>query len=306
MQVGLVIPAWNVAPYLNETIASVLAQTHAAWRLVVVDDGSTDSTGAVVESCSDPRISLIRQANAGVSAARNHGLAALDDEAEAVLFLDGDDRLAQDALARMVAALHAARKAVAAVGPCVIGGQVRRAASGDVLERLLWRNRFANPGQVLIRRSAVMRVGPFQTDLRYGEDWDYLVRLAMLGRFAPVAGAAPVLHVRVRRGGASHRYGHDPEAFRACLDAIFANHGLGERFSLMRLAGLRARAEAESKWVIGRELIRCGDPVHGRAWLRRSVATQPSARRLALLAAAHTLSVLPTTLRGPFVPYEDS
>ena len=292
--------------YLGKTLASVLAQTHADWRLVVVDDGSTDDTEAVVAAFADARISLVQQANAGVSAARNRGLVALDDTAEAVLFLDGDDWLAEDALARLLVALCATRNAVAAVGPCVVGGQVRRVASGDVLERLLWRNRFANPGQVLIRRSAAVRVGPFDNGLRYGEDWEYLVRLAMLGRFAPVAGAAPVLHVRVRRDGANHRYGHNPDAFRACLDAIYANHELGERFSLMRLAALRARAAAESEWVIGRELIRCGDTVHGRAWLRRSVVAQPSAKRLALLAAAHALSVLPMTLRGPFAPYAES
>lgn len=306
MRIGIVIPAWNVAVYLGKALASVLAQTHADWRLVVVDDGSTDDTAAVVAAFADARTSLVQQANAGVSAARNRGLDALDDAAEAVLFLDGDDWLAEDALARMVAALRVGRGAVAAVGPCAIGARVRRVASGDVLERLLWRNRFANPGQVLIRRAAAVRAGPFRHDLRYGEDWDYLVRLATLGRFAPVAGAAPVLHVRVRPGGASRRYGHDPDAFRACLDAIFANHALGDRFSLMRLAGLRVRAEAESKWVIGRELIRCGDLVHGRAWLRRSLVAQPSARRLALLAAAHALSVLPTPLRGPFVPYAES
>jgi glycosyltransferase involved in cell wall biosynthesis len=305
MRIGIVVPAWNVAAYLGETMRSVVTQTHADWRLVVVNDGSTDETGAVAAALDDNRVTLLSQPNAGVSAARNRGLQAVGDTSDAVLFLDGDDWLAPDALARLVAALRAAPKAVAAVGACVIGGRVLRAMSGDVLERLLWRNRFANPGQVLIRRSAAAEVGPFLGGLRYGEDWEYLVRLALLGWFAKAAGAAPVLHVRTRPGGARHRFGTEPEAFQACLGAVFANHALGARFSLMRLAALRARAEAESQWVIGRELIRHGRTAQGRAWLRRSVASQPSTKRLALLAAAHALPVLPTTLHGPFVPYEE-
>lgn len=304
MQVGIVVPAWNVAAYLGDTLVSVLTQTHSDWRMVVVDDGSTDDTADVVKANADSRIELVRQTNAGVSAARNRGLKAVGDAADAVLFLDGDDWLAPDALARLVAALRTAPKAVAAVGPWTNGAHVRQAVHGDVLERLLWRNRFANPGQVLIRRDAATRVGRFREDLRYGEDWEYLARLASLGWFAVAAGTQPVLHVRVRPDGASGRFGHDPSAFQACLDAIFANPALGERFSLMQFAALRARAEAESHWVIGRELIRHGQTAQGRAWLRRSVVAQPSARRIALLATAHTLSLLPTPLHGPFVPYE--
>jgi glycosyltransferase involved in cell wall biosynthesis len=305
MQVGIVVPAWNVAAYLGDTLASVLAQTHANWRLVVVDDGSTDGTAEVVKAFADARIDLVRQANAGVSAARNRGLRVLCDTADAVLFLDGDDWLAVDALSQLVTALRAAPTAVAAVGPCAIGGRVRRATSGDVLEPLLWRNRFANPGQVLIRREAAALAGPFLDGLHYGEDWEYLIRLALLGWFVRVAEPEPVLHVRTRPGGARHRFGTDPEAFQACLDVVYSNHALGARFSLMRLAALRARAEAESQWVVGRELIRHGQTAQGRVWLRRSVASQPSTKRLALLAAAHALPVLPTTLHGPFVPYEE-
>jgi glycosyltransferase involved in cell wall biosynthesis len=91
MRVGIVTPAWNVARWIDGTIRSVLEQTHADWRMVVVDDGSTDATAALVGRVADPRVTLLRQANAGVSAARNAGLAALDPGADAVLFLDADD-----------------------------------------------------------------------------------------------------------------------------------------------------------------------------------------------------------------------
>jgi hypothetical protein len=63
---------------------------------------------------------------------------------------------------------------------------------------------------------------------------------------------------------------------------------------------LRRRAEAESRWITGRELIRQGLARNGRQQLRRSLAEKPSLRRAALVAAAHILPVLPQALRGPF------
>ena len=302
MRVGIVTPAWNVAPWIAEAIRSVIAQTHTDWRMVVVDDGSTDATADLVGGFRDDRLTLLRQANAGVSAARNRGLAALDPSTEAVLFLDADDRLAPNALARLVAALDAAPLAVAAVGPCALGRRVLRPAAGDLLEPLLHRNRFANAGHLLIRRARAIEAGPFCPGLAYGEDWDYLIRLAMLGSFTAARGRSPVLHVRVRPG-AYYRLATDPAAFTACLDTIFANPALLSRLGSERLAALRQRAEAESHWVIGRELIRHGRRHAGRDWLHRSVRALPSTRRLLLLAGAHVLPLLPTKLRGPFAAY---
>ena len=102
MRVGIVTPAWNMAPWIAATIRSVLAQTHTDWRMVVIDDGSTDATADLTSAFFDQRLTLLRQPNAGVSVARNRGLEALDPSVEAVLCLDADDCLAPDALARLV------------------------------------------------------------------------------------------------------------------------------------------------------------------------------------------------------------
>ena len=75
MRIGIVTPAYNAAPWIGDAIASVIAQTHDDWAMVVVDDGSTDATADVVARVADPRMRLIRQPNAGVSAARNRGMA---------------------------------------------------------------------------------------------------------------------------------------------------------------------------------------------------------------------------------------
>jgi glycosyltransferase involved in cell wall biosynthesis len=186
VRIGIVTPAFNVAPTIAETIRSVLGQTHQDWTMAVVDDGSTDGTAAVIQGFRDPRLQLIRQPNAGVSAARNRGVAALD--CDAALFLDGDDWLAPFALEALGRALAGAPEAVAAVGAYERGGRVQRPASGDLLERLLVRNLFVNGGHVLIRRQAVQ---PFREDLRYGEDWEFWVRLALWRE--PLRPLAPVM-----------------------------------------------------------------------------------------------------------------
>jgi hypothetical protein len=77
MRIGIVVPAYNAAPWIGGAVASVIAQTHRDWMLVVVDDGSTDGTAGIVEGFADARVRLVRQANSGVSAARNCGVAEL-------------------------------------------------------------------------------------------------------------------------------------------------------------------------------------------------------------------------------------
>lgn len=106
---SIIIPVYNVAPYLRECLDSVLAQTFADWEAICVDDGSTDGSGAILDEYREKvearggggqRIVVLHQKNAGVSAARN---AALDvAQGEWIMFLDGDDVLRKDALQRVM------------------------------------------------------------------------------------------------------------------------------------------------------------------------------------------------------------
>ena len=306
MRIGIVVPAFNAASWIGDAIASVIAQTHRDWTMVVVDDGSVDATVGVVEGFSDPRVLVVRQANAGVSAARNRGIAALaGGRADALLFLDADDWLARDALSRLADALDGSPGAVAAVGAYtfVDARRVRRPCAGDVLERLLVRNLFANGGHVLLRAAVVQAVGGFLAGLTYGEDWEYWIRVAQQGAFVAALLDEPVLFVRQHPGGAYQRLASDLGAFGPCMDAIFGSPALLARFGAVRLAGIRRRTEAENAWIIGRELIRHGMCADGRAWLRRSVGACPSAKRAALLAIASMLPLVPSGLRGPFQLY---
>jgi GT2 family glycosyltransferase len=337
VRIGVVVPAYNAAPWIGDAIESVLAQAHGDWRLVVVDDGSTDATVDVVVRFIDRRICLIRQANAGVSTARNRGMGEIcgfapspqpppargggvstplplplrdwvGGRGDALLFLDADDWLAPDALARLAAALDASPHAVAASGAYAFAdtGVVRRPPAGDILQRLLVRNLFANGGHLLLRTEAVRKAGGFLRGIAYGEDWEFWVRIALQGALAAAHGRAPVLFVRRHAGGAYHRLAADPAAFAPCMDAIFGNPVLCARFGAARLVAIRCRTEAENDWIIGRELIRHGQRRQGVARLRRSLLMQPGIKRATLFAAAHALGLLPAGLHGPFRSYSPS
>lgn len=86
---SVIIPLYNKASYVRKAIESVIEQTYKEWELVVVDDGSIDGSGDIVKAIHDNRIRLVRQDNAGVSAARNRGVA--ESTAPYICFLDADD-----------------------------------------------------------------------------------------------------------------------------------------------------------------------------------------------------------------------
>lgn len=97
---SIIIPVYNVAPYLRECLDSLLAQTFADWEAVCVDDGSTDGGGAILDeyAARDARFRVFHQSNAGVSAARNKGLDAA--KGEWIWFVDADDETMPVALER--------------------------------------------------------------------------------------------------------------------------------------------------------------------------------------------------------------
>ena len=107
--VSIIVPAYNVAEYIESCLNSLLAQTHEEIEVVVVDDGSTDETAAVCAAVArrDARVRIIAQPNAGVSAARNRGVQ--EARGKYVCFVDSDDAAHPDMVARLLAALSTLR-----------------------------------------------------------------------------------------------------------------------------------------------------------------------------------------------------
>ncbi len=113
--VSVVIPAWNAAATIAETLASLQAQHFRNWEAVVIDDGSTDDTSLVAAgfAASDARISIVRQASSGAALARNRGLELIKHPW--VLFLDADDWILPEHLERLATLLDSSPEADAAV-----------------------------------------------------------------------------------------------------------------------------------------------------------------------------------------------
>ena len=173
--VSVVIPAYNAAETLDETLQSVRTQTHIRLEIIVVDDGSTDETCAIAErhAAEDPRVQLLKQANAGVAAARNTGWQHA--RYDYIAFVDADDLWAPTKIEKQ---LHALINGGEKVGlaycwferidgkSIVIGSGPRPLHEGDVLEQIAEGNFIGNGSAVLVRRQALIDVNGFEPGLR--------------------------------------------------------------------------------------------------------------------------------------------
>jgi glycosyltransferase involved in cell wall biosynthesis len=196
--ISVVIPAYNRERTVLTAIRSVLWQTLPPTEVIVVDDGSTDATAAVVEGLGEPAVRLVRQPNGGISAARNTGIR--EARCDWVAFQDSDDEWVPTKLERQFAA-NAADPASTAAFYCgmVIAGALeengrsgaRRSisyhpgpsvttVSGDLVATLLRTNPIST--QTLVaRRELLHEAGLFDTALKSLVDWDIAIRLARLG-----------------------------------------------------------------------------------------------------------------------------
>ena len=205
--VAIVIPTYNRADFLPAAVDSALAQT-VPCRVIVVDDGSKDNTEAVAAAYGD-RITYVNQANSERGAARNHG-ALLAGDVDYLAFLDSDDLLTPDHVARLIEPLERDRRApFAAPRILVVDAQARPlypvgARPGDHdLERFLVGGASAGSFS-LIRRSAFDAVGGFDPDraLSGSEDWLFFARLLTLGHGK--RGDGCTAHYRLHGGNSVH------------------------------------------------------------------------------------------------------
>lgn len=208
-KVSVIIPAYNAAPYIAETLASVFAQSYPDYEVIVVDDGSTDDTLAVLEQFAD-RITLIRKPNGGPASARNAGLRQA--RGELLAFLDGDDLWLPDKLAAQVEFCEQHPTAGLVYGEALMftqdGAEKRIERKIGYTEAptfwptfcLLLYGDFIPNSTVVIRRACLERVGYLNEDraLIAVEDYEYWLRIA---KYFPIAGLPrPLAYYRLRPG----------------------------------------------------------------------------------------------------------
>jgi glycosyltransferase involved in cell wall biosynthesis len=202
--VSVIIPCYNSARYLAETLESALLQTYRGIEIIVVDDGSTDETARIARSYG---VHYIYQENRGISAARNTGF--LHSRGEYVLFLDHDDRLLPKAVETGVRLLEEHPECVLAVGEhryigpdgTAIGYSNKCAAGRDHYQMLLEHNFVETPCSALHRRSGLATTGVFDESLQGAEDHELYLRTARKSSW--VAHEAPVAEYRLHDSATS-------------------------------------------------------------------------------------------------------
>jgi glycosyltransferase involved in cell wall biosynthesis len=232
--VSVIIPTYNRAGLLPQTLASVLAQTYPQVEIIVVDDGSTDETPALLAQYAG-RVRVIRQENQGETVARNKGIAAATGDY--FTFLDDDDLFLPTKIEKQVRLL-CARPDVDVVYcryyHMAMDGQFLHKTSlmpeGDILPQLAYGN-FLGAGTPLVPRRCVEKVGPFDATLpfrgKYSEDWDWFLRLALAGyTFACVQ--EPLWAYRVGPMSQTANVAQSEQGILAILTKLFAHPQLPE------------------------------------------------------------------------------
>jgi GT2 family glycosyltransferase len=279
--VSIVIPAFNQARFLGQAVRSALAQTHPWLEVVVVDDGSTDDTADVLREFEGAgNVTVVRQTNGGLPAARNRGL--LESRGEFVCFLDSDDVLVDTHISTLLEPL------VSDFGLSMVYcdvqfvdvegqptgdfsvGRARQTVTGDILESLLVGGYFP-PHAMLIRRSALEESGPFDVDLGGHADYELWLRLAAGGHLAHYVDARLAVY-RTYEGSMSRNREHMRETRVAALERV------ARRFPARMASALSAVQELTS------------DLFSANAWVRSQ--WQTSLRALEHASAPATWSLL--------------
>jgi glycosyltransferase involved in cell wall biosynthesis len=179
--ISCIVPVFNGERYLGEALDSIVAQTYRPLEIIVVDDGSTDGTAAVVARCAEAARYFCR-ANSGPPAARNFGVSVA--HGELVAFLDADDRWHPEKLARQMARFRARPE----LDLSITGGQnywmpevvERDERSRDPRHAEPWPG-YVSTVTLLARRRAFDVVGPFNTTFNLWDDREWFIRAAEAG-----------------------------------------------------------------------------------------------------------------------------
>jgi len=180
--VSIIMPAYNAEKTILESIESVLRQTYINWELIVVNDGSKDSTSVVVLATNDERIRLIEQENGCVANARNNGIN--NAKGEYIAFLDSDDLWVEEKLERQIGRLVGGKYKMCYAKTWCFGENSNQTSDCFVNVAFDFEDKdkiliydFIPILTVLIAKDVLDEVGYFDETLRGVEDWDLWIRV---------------------------------------------------------------------------------------------------------------------------------
>ena len=187
--VSIIIPVYNKCTYIKQTIDSVLRQDFDHFEIIVIDDGSTDESLAVMKAIIDPRLRVFSQSNAGVERARNFGFS--QSSGSFIVFLDADDLMSVNRLSKQIALFNSDQDLVL-VGTWasvidtsgkIIGSICPPTSNAAIQLGHLFRNQFVN-SSVMVRRSAIADGLIFNETCgkRFAEDFDLWNRVLKKGQ----------------------------------------------------------------------------------------------------------------------------
>ena len=294
-RVAVVIPCYAQAEFLPATVASVCAQTYGELEIVIVDDGSPDDTAVVADRLAtahtERSVRVLRQRNQGLSASRNHGIAATS--AEYVLVLDSDDLIAPTFVEDCVRVLDARPDISIAYGQQRYFGEENGYPRMPEYDFVLLTTRNLFPCTALCRRRAFDEVGGYNERMTSYEDWDFWIGCGERGHFGQFVPHA-VFCYRKRKGSMlAYARARDTQ-----LKAqIVLNHPL--LFSPEQAAWAQGVLAGESA-SIGADRYLHIIPALGEMATRprRSGGAIDGARRFATLAVADEVLERPELLAG--------
>jgi glycosyltransferase involved in cell wall biosynthesis len=207
ISVSAIVTAFQLERFIADAIRSVQAQTRPVDEIIVVDNGSTDSTLNIVRDLSrhDERIRLAEETERGVSQVRNCGIRAA--QGDAIAILDGDDTWPADKIEHQAARLGAAPRVDIVTGLTAVVEAIDSKTLCPPPEARTETMQHVNVGACLYRRSLFDEIGLFDPDLRYVEDWDLMLRIRDAGM--PIAALTEVM-LYYRRYAGSHVTTPDP------------------------------------------------------------------------------------------------
>lgn len=263
--VTVIIPAWNAERYLEATLESLLNQSHRDLRILVVDDGSTDSTPRILERIqrADPRLQYWTVPNGGPAKARNFALEQLPPETDYVMFLDADDLLLEDAVSYALAGAEGAELVIFGFAIRQMDGTLLpycepeqlldRSELGESLARLYKAN-LLNQVWAKLFSAKLVRDLRFP-DYRWGEDRLFLFQA--LERAERIKILPECKHRYVMHEGESLITRYYDKKFRVCCEVDEAMERLCEKLGVSE--------QADFRYMFAKSVFSCMTTLYARS-----------------------------------------